>query len=377
MLKLGDQRAVGVEKFFGLVAAEPLFDLAKTMRIGDGIKNGNLVSAPKILDLVAVDFFGAGPTFGRAKNDHGPTRASGVVIGAGVLLDGTNIENALLESGGHFLMHDGGIVALDEVGIVAVADEKRFEFIVRYAGEDSGIGDFVAIEMEDGKNGAIANGIEKFIGVPGGGERAGFGFTIANGDGDDEIGIIECGAVAVGEGVAEFATFVNGARSFGSAVGTNAAGERKLAEEFEHACFVATFVWIDFGIVALEIGIGEGGGSAVAGAGNVEDIEIVFFDEAIEMDPDEGLAGIGTPVAEKAILDVLRLERLAEKRVGAKIDHAGGKIVAGAPVGVHLGEFIVRERGKKFGGSSSHDVLQGPLRSFDEGRGRVGAEVRE
>jgi hypothetical protein len=37
----------------------------------------------------------------------------------------------------------------------------------------------------------------------------------------------------------------------------------------------------------------------------------------------------------------------------------------------------VRERREKFGGSGSNDVLQGPLRSFDEGRGRVGAEVRE
>jgi hypothetical protein len=170
LLKFGDQGAVGVEKFFGLVAAEPVFDEFEAFLVGDGIEDGNLMRPPEIFDLVAVDFLGAGPTFGRTKNEHGPGGASGVVVGASVLLDGTNVENALLESGGHFLMHDGGIVALDVVGIVAVADEKRFEFIVRYAGEDSGIGDFVAIEMEDGKNGAIANGIEKFIGVPGGGE---------------------------------------------------------------------------------------------------------------------------------------------------------------------------------------------------------------
>jgi hypothetical protein len=238
-------------------------------------------------------------------------------------------------------MHRGGIVASNEVGLVAIADEKRFEFIVRNAGEDGGIGDFVPVEMEDGKDGAIANGIEEFIGVPGSSERAGFRFTIADADGDDEIGIVEGGAVAVGEGIAEFATFVNGAGCFGSAVGTNAAGKRKLAEEFEHASFVATFVWIDFGIVALEIGIGEAGRSTVTRAGDVEDVEVVFFDEAIEMDPDKRLAGIGTPVAEKAILDVLGLERLAEERIGAKIDHAGGKIVASAPVGVHLGEFVV------------------------------------
>jgi len=64
LLKLGDQRAVGVEKFFGLVAAEPVFDEFEAFLVGDGIEDGNLMRAPKILDLVAIDFFGAGPTFG-------------------------------------------------------------------------------------------------------------------------------------------------------------------------------------------------------------------------------------------------------------------------------------------------------------------------
>ena len=121
-LQFGDEGALGVEEFFGFVAAHPVFHDFQALRIGHGIENGNLVSAPEIFHLVAVDFFWSGPSFGRTKNDHGPARTSGVVLGAGVLLQGTNLQDALLESGGHLLMHCGGIMAFDEIRFVAVAD---------------------------------------------------------------------------------------------------------------------------------------------------------------------------------------------------------------------------------------------------------------
>lgn len=73
------------------------------------------------------------------------------------------------------------------------------------------------------------------------------------------------------------------------------------------------------------------------------------------MNPDKGLAGVGTPVAEQSILDVLGLERFAEERVGAKVDHAGGKVVTGAPVGVHFLQFVLREGAEDFGGGSHDD----------------------
>ena len=73
-----------------------------------------------------------------------------------------------------------GVVAFDEVGRVAVAAEERFELFVRDAGEDGGVRDFVAVEVEDGEDGAVADGIEEFVGVPGGGERAGLGLAVAD-----------------------------------------------------------------------------------------------------------------------------------------------------------------------------------------------------
>jgi len=119
-----------------------------------------------------------------------------------LLLYGANLEDATLECLSHLRMHDVGVVAFDEIGLPTVADEEAFEFFVRDAREDGGVGDLVAVEMKDGENGAVVNGVEKFVGVPGGGERASLGFTIADNYGDDEVGVIEGRAEAVREAVA-------------------------------------------------------------------------------------------------------------------------------------------------------------------------------
>ena len=59
--------------------------------------------------------------------------------------------------------------------------------------------------------------------------------------------------------------------------------------------------------MALEIAVGKRGGRTVTGPGDVKDIQIVFLDEPIQVDPKEGLAGIGSPVAKQPVLDVLWL----------------------------------------------------------------------
>ena len=83
----------------------------------------------------------------------------------------------------------------------------------------------------------------------------------------------------------------------------------------------------------------------MAGAGDVDGVEVVLFDEAVHVDPDEGLAGIGAPVAEEAALDVIWVDAFADESIGAEVDHAGGEVVAGAPVGVHGFGFLGGERG--------------------------------
>ncbi len=102
-----------------------------------------------------------------------------------------------IDGGRHLLVHGFGLVAFDEVALVAVAGEKRFEFGVRDAREHGGTGDFVAVEMEDRENGAVARGVEEFVGVPGGGAGAGLGFAIADDAAGEEVGVVEDRAIGV------------------------------------------------------------------------------------------------------------------------------------------------------------------------------------
>jgi hypothetical protein len=160
----------------------------------------------------------------------------------------------------------------------------------------------------------------------------------------------------VGQGVAEFAAFVDGAGSFGRDVTGNSTRKRKLLEEFLHALFVLRNVRIEFAVGSFEIDVGDDARSAVTGPGDIDDVEIVLFDQAIEVEVDEIQARRGAPVAEEARFDVFDTERLAQHRVGEQIDLADGKIVGGAPVGVHLTFFFDRER---TGGSVEHDRAYG------------------
>src|ERR1700692_3977833 len=103
--------------------------------------------------------------------------------------------------------------------------------------------------------------------MPGGCERTGLRLAIADGDGDNESGIIERRSISMRDGVAKLAAFVNRTRRFWGAVRSDSSGKRELPEKLEQARFVATLVGIDLGVVAFEIEIARCGGGARRGAG--------------------------------------------------------------------------------------------------------------
>src|SRR4029077_7621311 len=132
----------------------------------------------------------------------------------------------------------------------------------------------------------------------------------------------KCCSVCVRDGVPKFAAFMDGTGRLRCAVRTYSSWKRKLPEEFEHARFVAALIRINLGVVAFEITVGERSWRAMPGTGNINDVQVVLLDETVQVHPDQGLARIGAPMTKKPILDVLRLQRLTEKRVPAKINHA-------------------------------------------------------
>ncbi len=357
--QLGNRPAARVEQFFRVIAAQPGFQQLQVFRILTDLEDRDLVGAPEAFELVAVDFFRAGPAFGGSQHDHRPAGPAGVAPGelavfASVALDGANVVDAVLEHGGHGLVHDVWVVAFDEVRIPAIAAEEPLQFLVRNAREDCGIGDLVAVQMQDGQNGAVAHGVEEFVAVPGGREGAGFCLAVADDAVDDQIGIVEGRAESVGETVAELATFVDRPGCFRRAVTANATGEGKFPEELAHSFEVLAFVRIDFGVGAFHPGMRQHRRSAMAGTADVNHVQVIFADKAVEMHPKERLTRIGAPVAQQALLDVLRFERLAQQGIVVEVDHSGAEIIAGAPVGVHLAEFFCVEDFRD-GGHSGHE----------------------
>src|SRR5580704_8303442 len=115
--------------------------------VGDRVEHRNLVGAPSACHLVAIYLFRSGPSLRRPENDHGPARTRGILLGAGVLLDRPNLEDAFLKRGSHFLMHLGRVDALDKVRFVAVADQERLQLLPRNTRQQGWIRNLVAVEM--------------------------------------------------------------------------------------------------------------------------------------------------------------------------------------------------------------------------------------
>ena len=109
----------------------------------------------------------------------------------------------------HELMHRRRIFALDEVRRVAVPAEQLIQFLVTDPGQDAGVGDLVAVEVQDRQDHAIADRVQELVGVPTRRQRAGLRLAIADDAGDDQVRVVVGGAKRVGEGIAQLATLVN------------------------------------------------------------------------------------------------------------------------------------------------------------------------
>ena len=138
-------------------------------------------------------------------------------------------------------------------------------------------------------------------------EGAGLRFAVADDRGDDEAGVVIGRAERMAERVAEFAAFVNRARSLRRDVTGNSSGKRELLEEPLQAFFVLRDVRIDLAVCAFKICIRYEDGTAVSRYGDVDGIEIMLLNQAIQMYIDEVQPGCCTPVAKKPWLNVFQL----------------------------------------------------------------------
>src|SRR5215469_3188836 len=169
-------------------------------------------------------------------------------------------------------------------------------------------------------------------------KRSCFCFAVANHASDDELGVVERGAVGMGKTVAELSAFIDRARRLRRDVARNPARKRELSEQSLHSPLVLRYVRVDLAVRALEVGVRHQTRTAVAWPGDKDHVEVVLLDDAIEMDVDEVEPWRRAPVAEQPWLDVLEPQRLPQQRIIVEIDLPYREIVGSTPVGVHLSQ---------------------------------------
>ena len=191
------QPSAGIEQLFGAIAVEPALQLGEMSRIGGKLGERHLVRSPRALRRQSIDFFGSRPAFGRAQHDHRPARPRrGLAVPRGLLDRGDLVKHAI-EGGGHQLVHLGGLVAFDKVGLVPVALEQLLELVVRNAREHGWIGDLVAVQVQDRQDRAVGGRVQELVRMPRCRKRTGFRFPVADHTRDQQVGVVERGAKRV------------------------------------------------------------------------------------------------------------------------------------------------------------------------------------
>src|SRR4030095_15559696 len=85
VLQLGNEPAGAIEKLLRSVTLHPVFESLQMFgRVH--FSHRHLMRAPSSFDLLAVDFFGARPTFGRTQDNHRPARPADRLVAARLLL---------------------------------------------------------------------------------------------------------------------------------------------------------------------------------------------------------------------------------------------------------------------------------------------------
>ena len=234
-----------VEQFLRFVTLQPVFQHLQVRRVVMHARQRYLVRTPETLDLLAVDFLRPGPALGCAQHDHRPAGTCRRAACARLLLDGANLRQAAVHGRGHGLVQTLRVIAFDETGVPAITAEQIFQFLVRDARQNGRIVDLVAVQMQDRQYRAVADRVEKLVGVPGGRQRAGFRLAVTDRDRHQQVRIVESRTKRVRYAVTQFTALVDRSRGFRRTVAANAAGERELPEEVLHAFHIFALVRID------------------------------------------------------------------------------------------------------------------------------------
>src|SRR5262249_36757823 len=98
--------------------------------------------------------------------------------------------------------------------------------------------------------------------------------------------------------VTQLAPFMNRSRGFGSAVASDAAREGEILEERTHSFFIFALARIYLRISPFQVYGAQHAGSAVTGPSEENGVEIIFLDDAIEVNVAKAQSRTRAPVAQ-------------------------------------------------------------------------------
>ena len=356
--QLRAQRAALVEQLLGPIRAQPRLQLRQVLGLCVQIGERNLVGAERPLRRQPVDLLGTGPALRCAQHDHRPARPTGGVGGVGVCvlarpavpplrsrqsLNLGDLPSDLVQRCGHLLVHRRGIRALHEPRRVAVAFHQRAQLVLGNPREHGRVGDLVAVEMQHRQHRSVADRVQELVRVPARGQRAGLRLAVADDAADQQVRVVEHSAVGVQQRVPQLSPLVDRARRLGSDVAGDAAGKRELAQQPAQPLLVVADVGVDFGVRPLQIRVGHDPRPAVAGAGDVDHVQIARSDHPVQVRVEEVETRRRAPMPQQARLYVLDAQRLAQQWIGEQVDLPDRQVVGGAPVGVQRAQLLRRE----------------------------------
>ena len=233
------------------------------------------------------------------------------------------------------------------VGVVAHAVEEVVELLIRDARQDARVGDLVSVEVQDREHDSIGAGVDQLVGLPASGQRSGLRFAVADDGRNEKAGVVHHRAIGVRQRVSELSTLMDGSGGLRRVVRGDSARVGELAEELLQASLVLGDLREVLGVGPIEVGLGGSRRAAVAGSHDDDRVLLVVGDKTIDVADEEVQAGGGSPVSNKAVLDVLASEGLLHQRVAAKVDLADGKVIGGAPIFVYAFKGFLGNRSVK------------------------------
>jgi len=227
------EAALTVEELVGPVAAHPVFEHAHVLAVRPHVGHRHLVGAPCALDRKAVDLARPRPALRTPEHDHRPPWPDRLTFLARASLDLGDLVERLVQHGCEPRVCVKVIVVgvdLDVERSVAVTRQESVELLGRDPCKHGRIRDLVSVQMQDRQHRAVDPRVQELVGMPTRCERSGLGLAVSDDAGDEQVGVVEGGAVGVCEGVAELSALVDRAGRLRRGVARDSARERELPE---------------------------------------------------------------------------------------------------------------------------------------------------